>query len=157
MLLSVRLRFFPYLKNLNSKLYFKPQQWGTLCTYHRKRITSPMVFFYLLFFLKRWWYHIFHTCFSYILLHVRPPNIHQLTNDPSRVKVWLHFCCLKCQPWMFFPPLKLSHWKFVFCNFFEKQKTKNKTFWCARIFSTLSALNFWKSTYSENTELVHLG
>lgn len=124
MLLSVRLRFSPYLKNLNSKLYFKPQQWGTLCTYHRKRITSPMVFFYLFIFLKRWWYHIFHTRFSYILLHVRPPNIHQLTNDPSRVKVWLHFCCLKCQPWMFFPPLKLSHWKFVFCNFFEKQKTK---------------------------------
>lgn len=37
---------------------------------------------------------------------------------------------------------------------FLKKKKKPKTFWCARIFSTLSALN---STYSENTESVHLG
>lgn len=149
--------FFPLFKKFKQQIIFQTTTVGHFVHLSQENnyISNGLLLFY--FFLKRWWYHIFHTCFSYILLHVRPPNIHQLTNDPSRVKVWLHFCCLKCQPWMFFPPLKLSHWKFVFCNFFEKQKTKNKTFWCARIFSTLSALNFWKSTYSENTELVHLG
>lgn len=125
MLLSVRLRFSPYLKNLNSKLYFKPQQWGTLCIYHRKRITSPMVFLFFIFF-KRWWYHVFDTCFSYILLHVRPPNIHQLTNDPSRVKVWLHFCCLKCRPWMFFSPTKVKPLKVCVLQLFWKKKTPKR-------------------------------